>query len=122
MDFEEQLRNAISRGQRQGQAADDQLQKKQLSESELRQRHTDFRLKLSDHIEKSLKQLPEHFPGFAFETVYGDRGWGGALYRDDLTTNKSTGQGLKQDFLFFLSGEHRKGSLSMWREVRHIGR
>ncbi len=93
MEFDEQLKNAISRGQRKAQAEDSQQKKQQLSEQELRQRHNDFRLKLSEHIESSLKKLPEHFPGFTFETLYGDRGWGGALFRDDLTTEKSTGRG-----------------------------
>ena len=92
-DFEDRLQSAIERGQRQGAAADDLQQKQQMSEQELRQRHTDFRLKLSDHIEQGLKRLPEHFPGFAFETIYGDRGWGGALYRDDLTTERVSGRG-----------------------------
>ncbi|MCP4478722.1 MAG: hypothetical protein GY818_11585, partial [Planctomycetaceae bacterium] len=27
----------------------------------------------------------DHFPGFEYETIYGDRGWGGAVARDDIT-------------------------------------
>ncbi len=92
-DLDARLQNAIERGQRHGAAADNLQQQQQMSEQELRQRHTDFRLKLSDHIEHGLKRLPEHFPGFTFETIYGDRGWGGALYRDDLTTEKISGRG-----------------------------
>lgn len=93
VDFEKRLKSAIDRGQRKGAAESSQLQKQQMSEQELRQRHTDFRLKLSEHIEHALRQLPEHFPGFAFETIYGNRGWGGAIYRDDLTTERGTGRG-----------------------------
>jgi hypothetical protein len=32
-----------------------------------------------------LQRLPDHFPGFAFETVASDRGWGGAITRDDVS-------------------------------------
>ena len=37
------------------------------------------------YYEKSLKKLIDHFPGFEYETIYGDRGWGGAISRDDIT-------------------------------------
>ena len=46
--------------------------------------HSTNRLQLSEQIEKCVKQLPNYFPGFRFETIYGDRGWGGACSRDDL--------------------------------------
>ena len=41
-------------------------------------------LVLTDHIEEALKKLPDHFPGFRFERVASDRGWGAAVSRDDV--------------------------------------
>ena len=90
MDLERRLKDAIDRGKRRAEQENAQLQQQQMSEQELRTRHTDFRLQLSEHIENGLKSLSEHFPGFDYETIYGDRGWGGAIYRDDLTTDKTT--------------------------------
>lgn len=85
MDFEEKLRKAINRGEeRSFHRREDQEQKK-LSREDLKNRHNEFRLNLSDYIEKSLKKLIDHFPGFEYETIYGDRGWGGAISRDDIT-------------------------------------
>ncbi len=89
MDFEEQLRQAISRGQEQGSVRKSSEEKQQLSEEYLKNRHAEFRLALSDYIEEGVKRLTEHFPGFEYETIYGDRGWGGAVYRDDITRGKN---------------------------------
>ena len=33
--------------------------------------------------------LPDHFPGFRFETIVGDRGWGAAVSRDDAGRSPS---------------------------------
>jgi hypothetical protein len=84
MDFEERLQRAIQRGKSR---ADEQLQEqmaKQLSEEESQKLHTQYRLELSEHIEQCVQRLANHFPGFRFETIFGDRGWGAACYRDDL--------------------------------------
>ena len=54
------------------------------SEEELRRLHSQYRLELSEHIEKCIRQLPNYFPGFRLETLYGERGWGVACSRDDL--------------------------------------
>lgn len=84
MNFEDQLQKAISRGkERQASKQDSQKQKLDTAEA-LRNRHNEFRLELSDYIEEGLKKLVQHFPGFDYETIYGERGWGGAIYRDDL--------------------------------------
>lgn len=56
-----------------------------LGEEELKRMHSQYRLELSEHIEACLRQLPHHFPGFRYETLVGDRGWGGSLSRDDLS-------------------------------------
>lgn len=84
MDFEDELQQAIDRGSKKNavQRATDQQAK--LSKEEIRNRHNEYRLTLSDHIEKCLAKLQNHFPGFDYETIYGERGWGGAISRDDL--------------------------------------
>jgi hypothetical protein len=84
MDFEERLQKAVRRGQRRGDAAADEARRKQLSQEELKSLHTKYRLALSDHIENCIKRLPNHFPGFSFETIYGEKGWGAAVSRDDI--------------------------------------
>jgi hypothetical protein len=85
MSFEDRLEKAIKRGQ---QSQDDSARaraEKQITEEELRRLHSQFRLALSEHIEQTLKRLPPHFPGFRYETIVGDRGWGAAVSRDDLS-------------------------------------
>lgn len=85
MDFEKRLEKAIERGQRSGdaraRAEDDQA----VNEEELKRLHSQYRLELSQHIEDCLRRLPDHFPGFRFETVIGQRGWGAAVSRDDVS-------------------------------------
>ena len=49
-----------------------------------------MRLTLSEHIESCLSRLPNYFPGFQYETMYGDRGWGGACFRDDLVLTRGS--------------------------------
>ena len=83
-DFEKRLARAIERGQR---TSDERAQAeaaKALSEKELRSLHSQYRLELSEHIEQCLRRLPNHFPGFKFEPVVTDRGWGAAVSRDDV--------------------------------------
>ena len=88
MDFESKLEKAIQRGQERNSSDAEQRRQKELTKEDLRNRHNQFRLELSDHIEKGLKQLDGHFPGFSYETIYGEKGWGGALSRNDLTRGK----------------------------------
>ncbi len=89
MDFEDQLKKAISRGQEHGSLRKSSADSKEQTEEFLKNRHAEFRLQLSEYIEAGVKKLSDHFPGFQFETVYGDRGWGGAVFRDDITRGKS---------------------------------
>ena len=84
MEFDERLHRAIQRGARR---ADERRYKdaaEKLSEDELKSLHSKYRLSLSDKIEACIQRLPSHFPGFQYETIYGDRGWGAAISRDDL--------------------------------------
>ena len=55
-----------------------------LSEKELQRLHSQYRLELSEHIERCLRQLTDRFPGFRFETIVDTRGWGAAIGREDL--------------------------------------
>lgn len=84
MDFDKRLQDAISRGQRlhRTQAQEQALQA--MSEDELRRLHSQYRLELSDHIEQGVRRLPDHFPGFRYESLSGDRGWGGGISRDNV--------------------------------------
>lgn len=92
MDFDERLKKAIERGKHRNEESNRIEREKELTQQEIKQRHSEYRLKLSEHIEQCLQRLPNHFPGFQFETIFGDRGWGGACYRDDLSTS-SRGRG-----------------------------
>lgn len=85
MDFKQRLERAIQRGQRSGDAEARARAEAATSEEEFRRLHSQYRLELSEHIEQCLRALPQHFPGFRFETMVGDRGWGGVVTRDDLS-------------------------------------
>lgn len=85
MNFDDQLKKAINRGQERGHLRRQSEEQNLTSMESLKNRHNQLRLHLSDTIELGLKRLAEHFPGFRYETVYGDRGWGGAVFRDDIT-------------------------------------
>jgi hypothetical protein len=93
MDFEKRLEKAIERGQRRGDARQAAVARAALSEEELKRLHSEQRLILSEHIEKCLRNLPHHFPGFRYETILDDRGWGAAVRRDDLIIQPGKGRG-----------------------------
>ncbi len=84
MDFEKELKKAIDRGQQRSSNRLSSERQKAMTAEDIRNRHNEFRLNLSDYIEAGLKKLGRHFPGFEYETIYGSRGWGGAIYREDL--------------------------------------
>ena len=88
MSFDDRLRQAIERGQQRGEDAARDAAASALTEEEYRRLHSQLRLSLSDHIEACVKRLPNFFPGFQYETMYGDRGWGGACFRDDLVISR----------------------------------
>lgn len=83
-EFDERLQRAIQRGQRSSEAAQEAARAEAWSEDEIRRRHTQYRLQLSEHIEQCLAKIPHYFPGFQYETIFGDRGWGAACSRDDV--------------------------------------
>jgi len=84
MDFHQRLEKAIERGHKAGDARARAEVEKALSEKELARLHSQYRLELSERIEACLRQLSEHFPGFRFETIIGEAGWGAAVSRDDI--------------------------------------
>ena len=92
MDFENRLNKAIRRGERLSSARAEAEAEKKLNEQELRRLHGQYRLELSEHIEKCFRKLPQHFPGFELSTVMGDRGWGTAIRRDDLEVDPRRGR------------------------------
>ena len=91
-DFESRLKKAIERGERRGDKRAQEARAKALSEAECRRLHTKYRLELSERIERCLRQLADHMPGFRFETVVGERGWGAAVSRDDAGARRGSGR------------------------------
>lgn len=82
--FEQRLAKAVERGENRREDRAREERQKKLSVEELKKLHTGYRLQFSEHIESVVNRLPNHFPGFQFETIYGDRGWGAACTRDDI--------------------------------------
>ena len=76
MEFDDRLQQAIERGKQRGEQRASAAAQQALNEEEARRLHTRYRLELSELIEQCLKKLPDHFPGFRYENVVGDRGWG----------------------------------------------
>lgn len=84
MDFKDRLRQATERGHQQRQAEQARQQAAVGTEEEYKRRHAAARRTLTDHVETCLEQLAENFPGFRYQNVVDERGWGGAVTRDDL--------------------------------------
>lgn len=89
MDFEKRLEKAIDRGQQSRDAKIREQSEQALSEDELKTLHSQCRLTLSEHIETCLKKLADHFPGFGFQTLVSEDGWGGKISRDDFVRQSS---------------------------------
>ncbi|WP_437204749.1 hypothetical protein [Planctomicrobium sp. SH664] len=84
MNFDDRLRRALERGEKTRDALGRAALARELSVEELRAMHSSYRLDLSDHIEECLLKLVDHVPGFKYQSVVSDDGWGGRLLRDDL--------------------------------------
>lgn len=84
MEFEKRLEKAIERGHRAGNAREEAQRDRALTEKECQRLHSQYRLELSEQIERCLRQIADRFPGFIFETIVGERGWGASIRRDDL--------------------------------------
>ena len=90
MSFDDRLKQAIERGQQRAEAQAHAQKTHAMTEEEFKRLHSQLRLDLSEHIESCVGRLPNHFPGFRYETMFGDRGWGAACFRDDLTIVRGT--------------------------------
>ncbi len=84
MNFDNRLKRAIERGEKTKDAKGREARAKQLSLAELRTLHSGYRIEMTEHIDQCLKKLVDHIPGFRFQSVVGDEGWGGRVTRDDL--------------------------------------
>ncbi len=89
-DFEQRLQKAIDRGRRIGRQRAQAEAQAALSEAELRALHTQYRLELCDYLETCLRKVQGHLPGFRFETILSDRGWGAAVSREDFRSRRET--------------------------------
>ena len=84
MDFNQRLEKAITRGEQTRDVSARERADQALTKEELRNLHSKYRLDLSDHIEDCLKKLADHFPGFQYQAVISEDGWGAKVSRDDL--------------------------------------
>lgn len=96
--FEERLQKAISRGQKAREAEGQAAGEKQASVEDLRNRHSELRIALSEHIEGCLRRLCDHFPGFEYSTVMNEDGWGARITRDDINLNQGRNRNLYSRF------------------------
>lgn len=87
-DFEERLRQAAARGANKANQFQSEAERKKAEAEEFKRLHSKYRLVLSDRIELVVKKLADLFPGFRYQTVFGDAGWGGACMRDDLVLQR----------------------------------
>jgi len=92
MDFQKRLDKAIERGERLSDVRTAAEAKRALTEKELARLHSQYRLRLSERIEGCVRQLADRFPGFRFETLLGEAGWGAAVSRDDVRIGRSKGR------------------------------
>jgi len=88
MDFEERLQRAVRRGRQTQDERGRAEAEKALSEEELKTLHSQYRLELSERIEICLTKLSEQFPGFRYESVLDEQGWGANISRDDIALSE----------------------------------
>ena len=84
MNFRERLQKASERGKQARETQLNEAAARALSEEECKRRHSQYRLTLTEHIEKCLSEMADNFPGFRMETVVDESGWGAAVSRDDF--------------------------------------
>ena len=84
MNFRERLQRATERGKQVRAAQLNEAAAKALSEEECRRLHSQYRLTITEHIEKCLGELADTFPGFRLETIVDEWVGARAVSRDDL--------------------------------------
>jgi hypothetical protein len=93
MDFDKRLERAISRGESARSSKQRAQSDRELTDEQFHSEHTHCRLELSEQIEAGLRKLADYFPGFRFETIVSEDGWGARVSRDDIALGhgRSTG-------------------------------
>ncbi|MCA8984316.1 MAG: hypothetical protein R3C12_03365 [Planctomycetaceae bacterium] len=98
MDFEQRLQKAIDRGQQTRHNEKQSLQAKANTEEEFRALYSSARLEVTEHIEHCLRKLTDHFPGFDYQTIVDETGWGSRIRRDDIKLARGTADRLYSHF------------------------
>lgn len=88
MDFSERLKRATQRGHSARAEKELEAAADALSEEEQRRLHSQHRLALTEHLEMRLRELADNLPGFKFQTLVEERGWGASVSRDDLVVER----------------------------------
>ena len=89
MDFDKRLEKAIDRGRQTRAAKGEKQAQEAMSAEDLKNLHSKCRLDLSEHIEACLKKLADHFPGFRYQSIISEDGWGAKISRDDFRGGRS---------------------------------
>jgi hypothetical protein len=85
MSFRERLQRASDRGKQTRAAQLNEAAARAMSEEECRRLHSQYRLTVTEYIDKCVRDLADNFPGFRVETVVDESGWGTAVKRDDVS-------------------------------------
>ncbi len=93
-EFEDRLKAAIQRGHQRGKIEQAETANAKQQAELLRRQHTKIRLELSEHIESVIKKMTDYFPGFRYENVFGESGWGAACWRDNLVLKRISSNAL----------------------------
>ncbi len=112
-DFRDRLQQAAQRGR--AASAEKVLAEaaEALSEEESKRLHSQLRRELTDHIDQCLHQLADSFPGFRYETVMAESGWGGSVTRDDLSVNRGRRENHFSRFVMTVSPHNKYGVLEL---------
>lgn len=102
MDFEKRLERALSRGANTRTNQEQMQSDRKLSDEQLHSEHSRCRLELSEQIESCLRKLADFIPGFRFETVVSDAGWGARVSRDDISLVRGRSAGTEYSRLEIL--------------------
>jgi hypothetical protein len=102
MDFDKRLERAISRGEFARTTKQRAQSDRELTDEQFRGEHTRCRLELSEQIETGLRKLVDYFPGFRFDTLVSDEGWGARVSRDDIALGPGRSSGTEYSRLEIL--------------------
>jgi hypothetical protein len=103
MDFNQRLQRAIQRGENTRDVRGRAAAEREMSAEEIKSLHSRSRLSLVDRIEDCLRKLADHFPGFEYQSVMSDSGWGARISRDDLSVDRGRGASFYSRFEIVVS-------------------